>query len=64
MDNVPYFSYVKSIDLNGQLYSPLYLMHDDIVQGGEMAIELSMLPSNKIFKDTDLPYSLTNELRD
>ncbi|MDN6194753.1 MAG: glycoside hydrolase family 92 protein, partial [Alkalibacterium sp.] len=64
MDNVPYFSYVKSIELNGQLYSPLYLMHDDIVQGGEMAIELSMLPSNKIFIDTDLPYSLTNELRD
>lgn len=60
--NVPQYSFVKSVELNGETYSPLYLTHEIIVNGGEMTVSLGLLPNIRSIIKEELPYSLSNEI--
>lgn len=57
--NVPQYSFVKKVELNGEKYTPLYLTHEMLSKGGEMTVSLGLLPSNRVIDDDDLPFSLS-----
>lgn len=53
--------YVKSLKLNGQPYSKLYLTHGDLLKGGTLEFEMASRPAkNRGLSDSDKPYSLTD----
>ncbi|TVP89692.1 GH92 family glycosyl hydrolase [Alkalibacterium sp.] len=60
--NVPQYSFVKAVELNGETYTPLYLTHETLSKGGNMTVSLSLLPGRRCIKDDDLPYSLSKEM--
>lgn len=53
--------YVQSVKLNGELYSKLYITHNDILNGGTLEFVMSASPNKKRgLKAGDKPYSLTD----
>ena len=53
--------YVKSVRLNGEIYTKGYITHDDIMKGGILSFEMSAKPNkNRQFRDLDKPYSMNN----
>lgn len=50
--------YIKSVTLNGKAYHRSWIEHRDIVQGGELRMEMSSKPS--AWGSTDLPPSLSD----
>lgn len=57
--NVPQYQFVKEVKLNQASYSKLYINHDDLIQGCQLAFQLSLVPPLKDYLPEDLPYSLT-----
>lgn len=52
--------YVKSVRLNGQPYSKMYITHADILAGGTLEFEMSDKPAKKRgIAAADKPYSMT-----
>lgn len=58
--NVPQYQFVKEVKLNQASYSKLYINHDDLIQGCQLAFQLSLVPPLKDYLPEDLPYSLTH----
>lgn len=55
--------YIKSVKLNGKEYNKAYISYDDIKNGGELVYEMSTKPNkNRLFDETQKPYSLSDEL--
>lgn len=53
--------YSGSIKLNGTEYTKLFITHSQIMQGGQMDIQMMTEPfTGRIIKSDDLPYSLSN----
>lgn len=52
--------YVKSVFLNGKPYHKAYLMHQDLMAGGELRFVMSEKPSKQVYNKSERPYSLTN----
>lgn len=53
------YRYVKSVRLNGKPYTKGYILHEDIMDGGELCFEMSKHPNkSRVFNGTDRPYSL------
>lgn len=59
--NVPQYSFVKEVKVNGEAYTPLYITHEALTNGGDMTVSLSLLPGLRTITDDDLPYSLSND---
>lgn len=57
--NVPQYSFVKSVIVNGKPYAPLYLTHETIKNGGEMTVTLGLLPRSRPYAKEDRPFSLS-----
>ncbi len=56
--------YVKSVRLNGQPYSRLYLTHEQLVQGCTLEFEMTSKPNvRRGLAPADKPYSLSDELQ-
>lgn len=56
--------YVKSVSLNGKPYNKAYIVHADLVNGGELLFEMSSRPNKKrFFRGEQLPYSLCDDKR-
>jgi predicted alpha-1,2-mannosidase len=54
--------YIKSVKLNGQLYSKAYLTYEDIKDGADLEFVMSATPNKKrVFHNEHKPYSLTND---
>ncbi len=52
--------YTGSIKLNGANYSPLFITHEQIMQGGTMDIQMIPRPdTTREYKTSDLPFSLS-----
>ena len=52
--------YVKSVKLNGKLYTKAYITYDDIKTGAELTFEMAATPNKKrVFSEADRPYSLS-----
>lgn len=52
--------YVKSVKLNGKLYSKMYITHKDLISGCTLEFEMSNKPNLKRGLDpSDKPYSMT-----
>lgn len=52
--------YVKSVKLNGKVYSKLYITHEDILNGGTIEFVMDSMPNKKRgLNPADKPYSLT-----
>lgn len=53
--------YVKSVRLNGQPYSKMYITHEDIMNGGVLEFTMSTSPNKtRGLAKADKPYSLTD----
>lgn len=53
--------YVKSVKLNGNAYSQLYITYEDLMKGGTLEFEMSAKPNKgRGMKLSDKPYSLTH----
>jgi predicted alpha-1,2-mannosidase len=56
--------YVSSANLNNANYTKNYLNFTDIMKGGSLKLGMSAKPNrNKGIKETDFPYSMSNELK-
>ena len=56
--------YIQSLRLNGKNYTKNFYRHEDLLKGGKIEIEMSNTPNkNRGIKDSDAPYSFTNELK-
>lgn len=44
-NNSPENVYIQSAHLNGKPYDKSYLMHEDLVKGGELVLEMGKAPS-------------------
>ena len=54
--------YVKSVRLNGKLYTKMYITHKDITEGGVLEFVMSASPNKKRGQaQEDKPYSLTEK---
>lgn len=52
--------FINQIYLNDEVYSPLFIRHDDILRGGSMSFEMTSDPQkNRYYKKGDYPYSLS-----
>jgi predicted alpha-1,2-mannosidase len=52
--------YVKTVRLNGKLYTKAYITYDDIKNGAELTFEMSASPNKKrLFEKGEKPYSLS-----
>jgi len=49
--NSPENNYIQSIRLNGKPYDKSYLMHTDIIKGGELRLEMGNKPVNILLAD-------------
>jgi predicted alpha-1,2-mannosidase len=55
--------YVQSVKLNGKPYTKAFITNDDVIHGGVLEFEMGANPNKKrIFKNDDLPYSMTTGL--
>lgn len=53
--------YVKRVKLNGQVYTKMYITHEDLLVGGILEFEMSDKPNKtRGLKLSDKPYSLTH----
>ena len=56
--------YIQSLRLNGKNYTKNFYRHEDLLKGGKIEIEMSNTPNkNRGIKESDAPYSFTNELK-
>lgn len=62
--NRPNNSFVKTVEINEKTVDKLYITHEEIMAGGEMFVELSMLPPVREYTKDQLPYSLTNDQKE
>ena len=52
--------YVQKVTFNGQEISKLYLTHEQLMQGGELVLEMGSKPNlERGLKAEDKPYSMT-----
>lgn len=51
--------YVKHVLLNGKPYHKAYLVHQDIMNGGELKFMMSDKPNKKVYRKEERPYSLS-----
>ena len=51
--------YWTNMKLNGEDYHKVYLTHDDIMGGGTVDFVMSACPTNKNYRETDLPFSVS-----
>lgn len=52
--------FIDRIYLNDEVYSPLFIRHEDILRGGSMSFEMTSDPQkNRQYKKSDYPYSLS-----
>lgn len=55
--------YISSMTLNGQDYTKNYLIHEDLMNGASISYEMDDQPNeNRGVKESDFPYSFSNEL--
>lgn len=60
--NSPANRYVKSVTINGKLYTKNYIDHKTIMNGGRIVFEMSDVPNKtRGTQATDMPYSLSTE---
>lgn len=56
--------YINEVELNGDKYTKTYITHSDIMNGGELELEMSAEPNTERgTKNQDMPYSYSNELQ-
>lgn len=63
-DNSKENRFVKSIKLNNKKYTKNYFKHNDLMKGGKIEFDMSLIPNKQrgVNKE-DLPYSFSNELK-
>lgn len=60
-ENAPSKVYVSGKQLNNEVYTPLYITHQDILNGGVLRFDMADRPRKDCTIDqTDLPYSLSD----
>ena len=54
--------YIDEIELNGEAYTKNFLSHSELMKGATLDIQMGERPNkNRGVKDSDFPYSLSNE---
>lgn len=54
--------YVKSVKLNGKIYSKNYFTHEDLLNGANIVFDMSSTPNmSRGVNEADFPYSFSNE---
>lgn len=57
--------YIKSMNVNGNIYTKNYLSHDTLINGATINFQMTETPNKERgTSETDLPYSFTNEVTD
>lgn len=51
-------NFVQETKFNGVEYTPLFIDYKDIIQGGKFEVKLCLLPGNKQYTQSELPFSL------
>ncbi|RUS47498.1 GH92 family glycosyl hydrolase [Cohnella sp. AR92] len=51
--------YVKSVSWNGQRHSKLFVLHEQLVNGGELSFEMTDQAEQAAYGDDELPYSMS-----
>ena len=55
--------YIKSVKLNGEVYTKAYITHKDIMNGGKLEFEMTSSPNKKrVFSKEEKAYYLSNTL--
>lgn len=54
-------NFIQKVELNQETYTKLSLSHDAILAGGQLDVKLSLLPVERSYDLTELPYSLKTE---
>ena len=63
-NNKPGNCYIDNIEINGEKYTPLYISHKTITEGTTLFFNMSSRPNKNLKLDKkDLPYSLSNEIK-
>ena len=63
-NNKPGNCYIDNIEINGEKYTPLYISHRTITEGTTLFFNMSSRPNKNLKLDKkDLPYSLSNEIK-
>lgn len=57
--NLPQQQFVHQIKRNGTLHEPLFFRHADLMEGGEVAFQLGIVPNSKEVPAENLPFSLS-----
>jgi predicted alpha-1,2-mannosidase len=61
-DNNAENRYIEQFTYKGKAYTPNYLNHNDLIQGGKIQIKMSKTPNfRRGIKESDFPYSLSRE---
>ena len=61
-NNAPEHVYISSVLLNGKDYSPSFLRHEDIMNGGRLTFKMSDVPARERGRAfSDRPYSLSRD---
>ncbi|SKB57736.1 alpha-1,2-mannosidase, putative [Parapedobacter luteus] len=64
-DNSDQNRYIQSLHVNGQIYTPNFLKHGELLKGAVLDVKMGDQPNkSRGVNATDFPYSLTNELND
>ncbi len=53
--------YIQSITLNGKDYHKSFILHKDIINGGELVFNMGPNPNREWAKNMKLPYSMSSE---
>lgn len=61
INNYPQYSFVDQVTLNQTDYRRLFITHEQLMQGGQMTVRLSLLPRTRTYSNDQLPYSLTTD---
>ena len=61
INNYPQYSFVDQVILNQTDYQRLFITHEQLMQGGQMTVRLSLLPQTRTYSNDQLPYSLTTD---
>lgn len=59
--NQPQFNFVHQVTVNNEIYNKLFLKHDVLIKGCTIDFQLGIVPPNKDYAETDLPYSLSTD---
>ncbi len=59
--NQPPFNFVHQVTVNNATYNKLTLEHDLLIKGCTIDFQLGIVPPNKEYAETDLPYSLSTD---